>query len=153
MFKKILLLTAAIVTSSFATWDYFGLLQNNSGSVKTGLYYDWDGDWSQMGLKVGARVNIVPQFELSFQSFGYQFWGEKECDEDNNCGYADGGKGLRACGSCKAGVSSSVSPLCLLDVVKGDLVTLSCKNLHDCYKKAGTARAAGVPAGKISAGA
>jgi hypothetical protein len=48
-----------------------------------------------MGLKVGARVNIVPQFELSFQSFGYQFWGEKECDEDNNCGYADGGKGLR----------------------------------------------------------
>ena len=69
MFKKILLLTAAIVTSSFATWDYFGLLQNNSGSVKTGLYYDWDGDWSQMGLKVGARVNIVPQFELSFQSF------------------------------------------------------------------------------------
>jgi len=99
MFKKILLLTAAIVTSSFATWDYFGLLQNNSGSVKTGLYYDWDGDWSQMGLKVGARVNIVPQFELSFQSFGYQFWGEKECDDDDEkpeCKtYEEGGKGLR----------------------------------------------------------
>lgn len=90
MFKKILLLTAAIVTSSFATWDYFGLLQNNQGSVKAGLYYDTDDDWSQMGLKVGARMNVTPQFELSLQGFGYQFWGEKDCDA---C--SEGGSGLR----------------------------------------------------------
>ena len=32
MFKKVILLAAAIATSSFATWDYFGLLQNNSAS-------------------------------------------------------------------------------------------------------------------------
>ena len=90
MIKKIILLAAVIATSSFATWDYFSLLQNNQGSVKAGLYYDWDGDWSQMGLKVGGRVNITPSFELSFQSFGYQFWGEHECD---NC--PEGGKGIR----------------------------------------------------------
>ncbi|WP_290763090.1 hypothetical protein [Fibrobacter sp. UBA4297] len=90
MFKKILLLTAAIVTSSFATWDYFGLLQNNQGSVKAGLYYDTDDDWSQMGLKVGARMNVTPQFELSLQGFGYQFWGETDCDA---C--SEGGSGLR----------------------------------------------------------
>jgi hypothetical protein len=90
MIKKVILLAAAIATSSFATWDYFGLLQNSQGSVKAGLYYDTDDDWSQMGLKVGARVNIAPQFELSFQSFGYQFWGETDC---NTC--EEGGSGLR----------------------------------------------------------
>ena len=90
MLKKVLLLAAAVATSSFATWDYFGLLENNQGSAKAGIYYDMDGDWSQMGLKVGARMNIAPQFELSLQSFGYQFWGEWECD---NC--KSGGYGLR----------------------------------------------------------
>ena len=74
MIKKVLLLAAALATSSFATWDYFSLLQNNHGSIKAGLYYDMDDDWSQMGIKVGARMNIAPQLELSVQSFGYQFW-------------------------------------------------------------------------------
>ena len=90
MFKKVILLAAAIATSSFATWDYFGLLQNSAGSVKAGIYYDTDDDWSQMGLKVGARVNVSPQFELSLQGFGYQFWGETDCDA---C--SEGGSGLR----------------------------------------------------------
>ena len=62
MFKKVLLLAALIATYSFATWDYFGLLQNNQGSIKAGLYYDKDDDWSQMGLKVGARFNISHKF-------------------------------------------------------------------------------------------
>ena len=90
MIKKIILLAAAIATSSFATWDYFSLLEGNHKSVKAGLYYDMDDNWSQMGVKVGARMNIVPQFELSLQSFGFQFWGEWDCDD---C--ADGGYGLR----------------------------------------------------------
>ena len=90
MFKKVLLLAAALVTFSFATWDYFGLLQNNQGSIKAGLYYDKDDDWSQMGLKVGARFNISPKFELSLQSFGYQFWSETDCDACE-----EGGNGIR----------------------------------------------------------
>ncbi len=90
MIKKVLLLAAALVTSSFATWDYFGLLQNNQGSIKAGLYYDKDDDWSQMGLKVGARFNISPKFELSLQSFGYQFWSETDCDACE-----EGGNGIR----------------------------------------------------------
>ena len=90
MFKKVILLAAAIATSSFATWDYFGLLQNNQGSAKAGIYYDTDDDWSQMGLKVGARMNATPQLELSLQGFGYQFWGETDCDA---C--SEGGSGLR----------------------------------------------------------
>ena len=90
MIKKIILLAAVIVSSSFATWDYFGLLQNNQGSFKAGLYYDTDDDWSQMGLRVVARMNVTPQFELSLQGFGYQFWGETDCDA---C--SEGGNGLR----------------------------------------------------------
>lgn len=90
MIKKVILLAAAIATSSFATWDYFSLLDGNQGSVKAGLYYDMDDNWSQMGLKVGARMNIAPKVELSIQSFGFQFWGETECDA---C--AEGGYGLR----------------------------------------------------------
>ncbi|WP_173473474.1 hypothetical protein [Fibrobacter succinogenes] len=90
MIKKVILLAAAIVTSSFATWDYFGLLEEGRGSAKAGLYYDWDDDWSQMGLKVGARMTVAPKFELSLQSFGFQFWGEWECD---SC--EEGGYGLR----------------------------------------------------------
>ena len=95
MFKKVILLAAAIATSSFATWDYFALPQNSQGSFKAGVYYDTDDDWSQMGLRVGARMVIAPNFELSLQGFGYQFWGESECDKNDNCGYADGGNGLR----------------------------------------------------------
>ena len=82
MFKKIILLAAVIASYSFATWDYFGLLQNSQGSFKAGLYYDTDDDWSQMGLRVAARMNVTPQFELSLQGFGYQFWGETDCPED-----------------------------------------------------------------------
>ena len=90
MFKKIILLAAVIASYSFATWDYFGLLQNSQGSFKAGLYYDTDDDWSQMGLRVAARMNVTPQFELSLQGFGYQFWGETDCDA---C--AEGGSGLK----------------------------------------------------------
>jgi len=91
MIKKILLLAAAVATSSFATWDYFNLLQNSQGSIKGGLYYDWDDDWSQMGLKAGARMNLTPQLELSLQGFGYQLWGETEC----GAACEEGGSGLR----------------------------------------------------------
>ena len=90
MIKKVILLAALIATYSFATWDYFGLLQNNQGSIKAGLYYDKDDDWSQMGLKVGARFNVSPKFELSLQSFGYQFWSETDCDACE-----EGGNGIR----------------------------------------------------------
>ena len=90
MIKKVLLLAAALATSSFATWDYFGIPQNSMGSVKGGMYYDWDGDWSQMGLKVAGRFNIAPTFELSVQGFGYQVWGETDC-----AGCEEGGNGIR----------------------------------------------------------
>lgn len=92
MFKKIALAAAITATASFATWDYFPVLEAGKGTAEAGLYYDWDGDWSQAGLKVGARYTVVQALEFSLQSFGYQLWGENDC---SHCGGNDGGDGLR----------------------------------------------------------
>jgi hypothetical protein len=90
MFKKIALASALAASAAFATWDYYPVLDAGKGSVAAGLYYDWDNDWSQAGLKVGARYSLIQNLELSLQSWGYQFWGETDC---NGC--ANGGDGLR----------------------------------------------------------
>ena len=90
MFKKIALAAALVTSAAFATWDYYPVLDAGKGSVAGGLYYDWDDDWSQAGLKVGARYSLIQNLELSLQSWGYQFWGETDCD-----GCANGGDGLR----------------------------------------------------------
>lgn len=90
MFKKIALATALIATASFATWDYFPVQEAGKGQAEAGLYYDWDNDWSQSGIKVGARYALIQNLELSIQSFGYQFWSEVDCK-----GCPNGGDGLR----------------------------------------------------------
>ena len=47
MFKKIAMACAFIATASFATWDYYPVLEAGKGSFAGGLYYDWHHDWSQ----------------------------------------------------------------------------------------------------------
>ena len=90
MIKKIALAAALTAGAAFATWDYYPVLEGGKGSAKGGLYYDWDHDWSQAGLKVGARYSIIPNLEISLQSWGVQFWGEWDCK-----GCVNGGGGLR----------------------------------------------------------
>ncbi|WP_298768755.1 transporter [uncultured Fibrobacter sp.] len=90
MFKKIAMAAALAATASFATWDYYPVLEAGKGSAEGGLYYDWDDPWSQAGLKIGARYSLIQNLELSLQSWGYQFWGESDCK-----GCANGGDGLR----------------------------------------------------------
>ena len=90
MFKKIALASAIAASAAFATWDYYPVLEAGKGSAEAGLYYDWDHDWSQAGAKIGARYSLIQGLELSLQSWGYQFWGETDCD-----GCANGGDGLR----------------------------------------------------------
>ena len=90
MIKKIALAAALSAGAAFATWDYYPVLEGGKGSAKGGLYYDWDHDWSQAGLKVGARYSIIPNLEISLQSWGVQFWGEWDCK-----GCVNGGGGLR----------------------------------------------------------
>ena len=90
MFKKIALAAALIASAAFATWDYYPVLEAGKGSVAAGLYYDWDHDWSQAGLKIGGRYSLIQGLEVSLQSWGYQFWAETDCD-----GCPNGGDGLR----------------------------------------------------------
>lgn len=90
MFKKIALAAALTAGAAFATWDYYPVLEAGKGSAKGELYYDWDDDWSQAGLKIGARYTVIPNLEISLQSWGFQFWGETDCK-----GCVNGGDGLR----------------------------------------------------------
>lgn len=90
MFKKIALAAALVSSAAFATWDYYPVLEAGKGSVEGGLYYDWHHEWSQAGLKVGARYSVIQNLEISLQSWGFQFWGETDCG-----GCANGGSGLR----------------------------------------------------------
>lgn len=90
MFKKIALAAAMAVSAAFATWDYYPVQEAGKGTVEGGLYYDTHNDWSQAGLKIGGRYTIIPNLEISVQSWGYQFWSEVDCD-----GCRNGGDGLR----------------------------------------------------------
>ena len=90
MFKKIALAAALVSSAAFATWDYYPVLEAGKGSAKGNLYYDWDHDWSQAGLGIGARFSVIQNLEISLQDWGYQFWGEWDC---NGC--TNGGDGLR----------------------------------------------------------
>jgi len=97
MFKKIAMALLMVATASFATWDFYPIPKEGVGNVEAGFYYDafdryYDhhSDWSQMGLKMGARFYFLQKFEVSLQGWGYQFWNERDC---NNC--VNGGDGLR----------------------------------------------------------
>ncbi|MCQ2054821.1 MAG: transporter [Fibrobacter sp.] len=90
MLKKLFLAIALVATASFATWDYFPVLPAGQGSVKGGLYYDWDGDWSQAGLDLGVRFSVIENLEIALLGWGYQFWSEDDCK-----GCPNGGDGLR----------------------------------------------------------
>lgn len=90
MFKKIILAAIMAVSAAFATWDYYPVLEGGKGSAGAGLYYDWDGDWSQAGLRIGARYSVIQSLEFSLQGWGFQFWKEVDC---NGC--PNGGDGLR----------------------------------------------------------
>ena len=90
MFKKLALATMLVASASFATWDYYPVLEAGKGSAAGALYYDWHDDWSQSGLKIGARYSIIQNLEISLQGWGYQFWSETDCD-----GCENGGDGLR----------------------------------------------------------
>ncbi len=86
MFKKIALAALLVASSSFAAWDYYHLPEAGKGTVKGQFFYDSDDPWSQWGLNVGGRYILVPNLELSLQSFGYRSW---ETDGSDGAGFTD----------------------------------------------------------------
>ena len=90
MFKKAIVALAIAASASFATWDYYPIPDSSNGSAEAGLYYDKDHRWSQAGLKLGARLTLLKNFEFALIGWGYQFWNETDCS-----GCINGGDGLR----------------------------------------------------------
>ncbi len=86
MFKKIAIAALLVATSSFATWDYYQLPEAGKGTVTGQFFYDSDDPWSQWGLNVSARYILMPNLELSLQSFGYQSW---ETSGSDGAGFTD----------------------------------------------------------------
>ena len=103
MFKRIILATALAISASFATWDYYPIPDSTHGSAEAGLYYDWDHDWSQAGIKMGARFTMIKSLEIALTEWGYQFWNETDCP---NC--VNGGDGVR---DLTIGVRYEVMPM------------------------------------------
>lgn len=103
MFKRIILATALAISASFATWDYYPIPDSTHGSAEAGLYYDWDHDWSQAGIKMGARFTMIKSLEIALTEWGYQFWNETDCS-----GCVNGGDGVR---DLTIGVRYEVMPM------------------------------------------
>ena len=63
MIKKILLATALVASTTFATWDKFPVLEQGKGQAHVGVGYNMQGDVSQMGIYAGARYAVIPNLE------------------------------------------------------------------------------------------
>lgn len=86
MFKKIALAALLVASFGFASWDYYKLPEAGKGTVKGQFFYDSDDPWSQWGLNVSGRFVLIPNLELSLQSFGYRSW---ETDGADGAGITD----------------------------------------------------------------
>ena len=64
MFKKIALAAALTATASFATWNYFPVLENHKGQAEVGVTDLMQDKTNQLGLFVGARYTVIPNLEL-----------------------------------------------------------------------------------------
>lgn len=85
MIKKIALAGALAATASFATWDKFPVLEAGKGQAKVGVGYDMQGDYSDLGMYVGARYSVIQGLELGL-AVPFRFYS----DFDGNDLEADG---------------------------------------------------------------
>ena len=67
MFKKALLATAIAATASFATWDYFPVQEAGKGQAELTVPFKMQGDWTQLGVGVGARYSIIQNLEAGLR--------------------------------------------------------------------------------------
>ena len=65
MFKQIALTCALIVTSSFAAWDLFPVLDNHKGETQVGVSFHTQGDTQSLTPYVGTRYTVLPNLELA----------------------------------------------------------------------------------------
>lgn len=88
MFKKIILASALAISSSFAAWDLFPVLENHKGQTRfTSYYTTYSGEIKQyhtLNLSLGSRYTILPGLELAlvvpYHVFSY--YGSSHLGED-----------------------------------------------------------------------
>lgn len=65
MFKKIALACIFFATASFATWDFFPVLENNKGETRIGATFAKLGKPMALVPYVGSRYTVLPNLELA----------------------------------------------------------------------------------------
>jgi hypothetical protein len=64
MFKKIALAAALTASASFATWDYFPILDGGKGQAELDVAYFKIEKLSELQIAAAARYSITPNFEF-----------------------------------------------------------------------------------------
>ena len=83
MIKKIALAAAIAASASFATWDYFPVLENHKGQVEIGEADDFQ-DKSTVGtFYAKARFTVIPNLELALNLplVFYNTWDGKDTEQ------------------------------------------------------------------------
>lgn len=65
MFKKIALACIFFATASFATWDFFPVLENHKGETRIGATFAKQGKPMALVPYVGSRYTVLPNLELA----------------------------------------------------------------------------------------
>ena len=65
MFKQIALACALVVTTSFASWDLFPVLENHKGETRVGIEFYDQGETQSLHPYVGSRYTVLPNLELA----------------------------------------------------------------------------------------
>ena len=77
MFKKIILASALAISTSFASWDLFPVLENHKGQARLttsyGTYSVDEADYDALDLVAGVRFTVVPNLELAL-NIPYRFF-------------------------------------------------------------------------------
>ena len=69
MFKKIILASALAISTSFASWDLFPVLENHKGQTRFtttySTYSDEGREYHALNLTLGSRYTVFPDLELA----------------------------------------------------------------------------------------
>lgn len=65
MLKRIALAAALTATASFATWDFFPVLEGGRGQAELAFFYFNVEKLSEVQIAAGARYSITPSFEVA----------------------------------------------------------------------------------------
>ncbi|OIP46872.1 MAG: hypothetical protein AUK31_07545 [Fibrobacteres bacterium CG2_30_45_31] len=97
MIKRIALMLAITVASSFASWDLFPVKAAGDGQAKLIIPYIWEDDNYITSASLGARYTVVQGLEISLYNVAYTTYGWKDVNNENKTesGFADIVLGVR----------------------------------------------------------